>query len=224
MYFHTSLSVLISFISFSCLSLFCFFFSLHLPLYLLFASRNLLLSILFLLHPLNAFTASFSACSHSLSHHPFFLPAPFDPLTVTSFFVVPFPITLYSFAAIFSTSCSSNVAFSSLVLYSSTTYCSCLRSTYVNSPSSSPCLFQFSTSHPFSSIHSISLFLSAFSTLSFVFLLSSPFSSSQFLAPHSPILPLKSPPTSMHSSIIFFIVFSTRLVVVHISLLYLYCY
>jgi hypothetical protein len=143
MYFHTSLSVLISFISFSSLSHFCFFFSLHLPLYLLFASRNLLLSILFLLHPLNAFTASFSACSHSLSHHPFFLPAPFDPLTVTSFFVVPFPITLYSFAAIFSTSCSSNVAFSSLLLYSSTTYCSCLRSTYVNSPSSSPCLFPF---------------------------------------------------------------------------------
>jgi hypothetical protein len=46
MYFHTSLSVLISFISFSSLSPFCFFFSLHLSLYLLFASRNLLLSIL----------------------------------------------------------------------------------------------------------------------------------------------------------------------------------
>jgi hypothetical protein len=224
MYFHTSLSVLISFISFSSLSLFCFFFSLHLPLYLLFASRNLLLSILFLLHSLNAFTASFSACSHSLSHHPFFLPAPFDPLTVTSFFVVPFSITSFSSAAIFSTSCSSNVAFSRLLLYSFTPYCSCLRSTYVNSPSSSPCLFPFSTFHPFSSIHSISLFLSAFSTLSFVFLLSSPFSSSQFLALLSPILPLKSPPTSMHSSLSFFILFSTRLVVVHISLLYLYCY
>jgi hypothetical protein len=46
MYFHTSLSVLISFIFFSSLSLFCFFFSLHLSLYPLFASRNLLLSIL----------------------------------------------------------------------------------------------------------------------------------------------------------------------------------
>jgi hypothetical protein len=50
---HTSLSVLISFISFSSLSLFCFFFSLHLSLCLLFTSRNLILSILFLLHSLN---------------------------------------------------------------------------------------------------------------------------------------------------------------------------
>jgi hypothetical protein len=119
-YFHTSLSVLISFISFSSLSLFCFFFSLHLSLYLLFASRSLLLSILFFLHSLNAFTASFFACSHSLSHNPLVLPAPFDPLTVTSFFVVTFSITSFYSAAIFSTSCSLNVAFSSLLLYSST--------------------------------------------------------------------------------------------------------
>jgi hypothetical protein len=62
------------------------------------------------------------------------------------------------------------------------------------SPSSSPCLFPFSTSHPFSSIHSISLFPSAFFTLSLVFLFPSPFSSSQFLARAFPILPLKSPP------------------------------
>jgi hypothetical protein len=56
---------------------------------------------------------------------------------------------------------------------------------------------------------------SPFSTLSFVFLFPPPFSSSRFLAP----LPLKSPPTSMHSSLSFFIVFSTRLVVILISLL-----
>jgi hypothetical protein len=82
MYFHTSLSVLIYFISFSSLSPLCFFFSLHLSLslYLLFASRNLLLSILFLLHALNAFTASFFRCSYSLSHHPFLLSALLTPL------------------------------------------------------------------------------------------------------------------------------------------------
>jgi hypothetical protein len=90
--FHTSLSVLISFISFSYHSLFCFFFSLHLSLYLLFTFRNLLLSILFLLHSLNAFTTSFVA----------------------------FSTTSFSSAAIFSTSCSSNVAFSSHLLYSFT--------------------------------------------------------------------------------------------------------
>jgi hypothetical protein len=56
--------------------------------------------------------------------------------------------------------------------------------------------------------------------LVFCFSFSTPFSSSRFLAPLSPILPLKSPPTSMHSSLSFFIVFSTRLVVVLISLLY----
>jgi hypothetical protein len=75
MYFHTSLSVLFYFISFSFFSLLCFFFSLRLSLYLVFASRNLPLSILFLLHFLNAFTASFFSCSHSLAHHPLsFLP------------------------------------------------------------------------------------------------------------------------------------------------------
>jgi hypothetical protein len=120
MYFHTSLSVLIFFISFSSLSLPCFFFSLYLSVYLFFTYRNLLLSILFLLHSLNAFTASFFSCSHSLSHHPFFLLAPFDPLTVTSFFVVAFSVTSFSSAVIFSTSCSSNVAFFRLLLYSST--------------------------------------------------------------------------------------------------------
>jgi hypothetical protein len=88
MYFHTSFSVLISFISFSTLSLFCIFSFLHLSLYLLFASRNLFLSILFLLHFLNVSTASFFDYSHSLSHYSFFLLAPFVPLTVTSFFVV----------------------------------------------------------------------------------------------------------------------------------------
>jgi hypothetical protein len=66
-------------------------------------------------------------------------------------------------------------------------------------------------------IHSISLFPSAFFTLFFVFLFPSPFSSSQFLAPLSPILPLKSPPASKHS---FFIVFSIRRLVILISLLY----
>jgi hypothetical protein len=60
MYFHTSLSVLISFISFSSLSLFCFFFSLHLPLYLLFASRNLLCR----------------SCSSSILSTPLPLPSP----------------------------------------------------------------------------------------------------------------------------------------------------
>jgi hypothetical protein len=74
MYLHTSLSVLISFISFSSFSP---FFSLHLSLYLLFASRNLFLSILLLFHSLNVFTASFFSCSHSPAHHSFFLPVPF---------------------------------------------------------------------------------------------------------------------------------------------------
>jgi hypothetical protein len=69
-------------------------------------------------------------------------------------------------------------------------------------------------------IHSISLFPSAFSTLSFVFLFPSPSSSSQFLAPLSPILPLKSHPASKHSSLSFFIVFSPRRLVILISLLY----
>jgi hypothetical protein len=94
--------------------------SLHLSLYLLFASRNLLLSILFLLHPLNAFTTSLFACSHSLSHHPFFFPTPFAPLTITSFFFVAFSITSFSSVTIFSISCSLNVASSSLLLYSFT--------------------------------------------------------------------------------------------------------
>jgi hypothetical protein len=106
MYFHTFLSVLIFFISFFFFSLCCFFFSLHLSLYLVFASSNLLLSILFLLHSLNAFTASSLACSHSLSHHPFFLPASFDPLTVTSFSSslspsLPSPSPLYPFCGYF---------------------------------------------------------------------------------------------------------------------------
>jgi hypothetical protein len=87
----------------------------HLPLllstflsYLVFTSRNLFLSILFPLHFLNVFTASFFDCSHSLSHQSFFFPAPFVPLTVTFFFVVAFSITFFSSAAIFSTFCSSS--------------------------------------------------------------------------------------------------------------------
>jgi hypothetical protein len=52
-------------------SYFIYLFLVLLPsLLLLFASRKLLLSILFLLHFLNAFTASFFSCSHSLAHHP----------------------------------------------------------------------------------------------------------------------------------------------------------
>jgi hypothetical protein len=70
--------------------------------------------------------------------------------------------------------------------------------------SSSSCLFSFNTSHSFSSIHSVSLFPSAFSTLSLEILFPSPLSSSQFLAPLSPILPLKSPPKSIQSSLFFF--------------------
>jgi hypothetical protein len=75
--------------------------------FLVFTSRNLFLSILFPLHFLNAFTASFFDCSHYLSHQSFFFPVPFVPLTVTFFFVVAFSITSFSSAAIFSTSCSS---------------------------------------------------------------------------------------------------------------------
>jgi hypothetical protein len=70
------------------------------------------------------------------------------------------------------------------------------------------------TSHPFSSIHSISLFSSTLFTLSLDFLFPSTLSSSQFLAP---ILPLKSLPMSIHSSLFSFIASSTRLLVVLIS-------
>jgi hypothetical protein len=45
--------------------------------------------------------------------------------------------------------------------------------------------------------------------------------SSQFLSPLSPILPLKSPPKSIQSSLFSFIASSTRLLVVFISLLYI---
>jgi hypothetical protein len=64
-----------------------------------------------------------------------------------------------------------------------------------------------------------SLFASAFSTLSLDFLFPSPLSCSRFLASLSPIHPLKFPPPSMHSSLSSFIVSSTRLAVVFISLL-----
>jgi hypothetical protein len=48
-----------------------------------------------------------------------------------------------------------------------------------------------------------------------------PLLSPQFLAPLSPILPLKSPPKILHSSLFSFIVSSTPLIVVFISLLYI---
>jgi hypothetical protein len=114
MYLHTSLSVLISFIFFS--YFLCFFFSLHLSLYLLFVSRNLLLSILFLLHSLYTFTYRFLLRLFTFSVSPSIFP-PYS-LTVTYFFVVAY--ISFSSGAIFSTSCSSNVAFSCLLLYSST--------------------------------------------------------------------------------------------------------
>jgi hypothetical protein len=79
-------------------------------------------------------------------------------------------------------------------------------------------------SHPFPSIHSISLFPFALSTLSLDFLFSSLFSSSQFLAPLSPILPLKSPHKRIRSSLFSFIASSTRLLIVFISLGTVYCH
>jgi hypothetical protein len=78
---------------------------------LLFASRNLFLSILVLFYFLNDFTAFFFICSHFLLHHSFFLFVPFAPLTSISFFVVAFSITFLSSNSIFSTSCSSNLTF-----------------------------------------------------------------------------------------------------------------
>jgi hypothetical protein len=66
----------------------------------------------------------------------------------------------------------------------------------------------------------LSIFFDPFhhSTLSLDFLFPSPLSSSQFLAPFSPIHPLKSPPKSIQIS---FIASSTLLPVVFISLLYI---
>jgi hypothetical protein len=82
-------------LSFTPLSLLCFFFSLHfylylpllllLSLYLLFASRRLFLLILVLFHSLNAFIASFFNCSHSLFHHQFSFLVLFTPLTIMYF-------------------------------------------------------------------------------------------------------------------------------------------
>jgi hypothetical protein len=73
----------------------CFVFSEQLSLYLLFASRNLFLSVLMLFHSVNTFTASFFNYSHSLSHHSIFLPVLFAPLTIISFFVIAFSITYF---------------------------------------------------------------------------------------------------------------------------------
>jgi hypothetical protein len=84
------------------------------------ASRKLFLSILVLFHFLNAFTASFFICSHSLFYHSFFLPVSFAAFTTIFFFVVPLSITSFSSTARFSTSCSLNLTFSSLLLYSAT--------------------------------------------------------------------------------------------------------
>jgi hypothetical protein len=93
---------------------------------------------------LDAFTASFFNCSHSLSHHSFFFPVPFAPLTIISFFVVAFPIISFSSTVIFSTSCSSNLTFSSLLLYSSTL---CSSHIFIVPSSASPLLFLFPYLH-----------------------------------------------------------------------------
>jgi hypothetical protein len=74
-------------------------------------------------------------------------------------------------------------------------------------------------SHPVSSIYSISFFPSAFSTLSLDFLFPSLLSSSQFLAPLAPILPLKSPSKSIHSSLFSFI-FDTSYCCLHFLAIY----
>jgi hypothetical protein len=128
MYFHTSFSVLISFIFFSPLSPFCLFFSLHLSLCNFFSFLGTI-SVDLVPPPFSQRLYHFLLRLFTfLSNHSFFLPALFVSLTVTSFFVVAFSITSFISASIFSTSCSSNVACSSLLLYSSTpcsfhTYC-----------------------------------------------------------------------------------------------------
>jgi hypothetical protein len=53
-------------------------------LFLPFGSTKLFRLILVLFHSLNAFTAFFFSCSHSVNHHSFFFLIPFVPLTITS--------------------------------------------------------------------------------------------------------------------------------------------
>jgi hypothetical protein len=72
-----------------------------------------------------------------------------------------------------------------------------------------------------SSIHSISVFPYAFSTLSLDFLFPSPLFSPLFLARLSPILPLMSPPKSIRSSLFSFITSSIRLLLVFIIIAYM---
>jgi hypothetical protein len=67
-------------------------------------------------------------------------------------------------------------------------------------------------------------FMQSLPALPLDFLFPFPLCSSQFFAPFSPILQLKSLPKSIRSSLFSFIASSTRLLVVFISLLYLYCH
>jgi hypothetical protein len=88
-----------------------------------------------------------------------------------------------------------------------------------------PFLRPFVCSRSIPPIHFFRSILSVSSPLHFPpcldFLFPSPLSSSQFLAPLSAILPLKSPPKSIQSSLFSFIASSTRLLVILISLLYI---